>query len=128
MPFVALAVLLTATASAQVTWTTIYGPITEPLNAVDHVGTDGSSLFIVYSNPWNQYNGGQQFWKYSFGAGDPLHGTWNRLPNPPRTVCSSDSCSDLAYQDGFLYTSALASNGGRTLLRYHIATSVASRK
>jgi hypothetical protein len=121
MPFVALAVLLTATASAQVTWTTIYGPITEPLDAVDHVGTDGSSLFVVFSNPWNQRNGGQQFWKYTFGAGDPLHGTWNRLPNPPRTVCSSDSCSDLAYQDGYLYTSALATGGGRTVIRYDVA-------
>ena len=120
---VVLTFALAAAAGAEVTWSTVFGPVSEPTDAVDHVGTDGTSLYVVFSNPWNQQGGGQQFWKYSFGADDPLNGTWTRLANPPRTVCSSDSCSDLAYQDGYLYTSAAANNGGRTVLRYSVAGS-----
>jgi hypothetical protein len=121
---VAIGMLFAVSASADVAWNLISGPISDPPDYIDHVGTDGTSLYVVFNNPMEMQNGGQQLWKYAFSSGDPLHGTWTRLATPPRTVCSSTpaSSSDLAYQSGYLYTSAVAKPSGITLLRYKIAT------
>ena len=97
---------------SAVDWKTIQGPVSE-WTSYNHIGTDGTSLYVVFAN--------QQLYRYSFPAGDPTSGTWTRLANPPRNVYASNSFSDLAYQNGYLYTSAAANTGGRTVLRYRIA-------
>jgi len=108
-------ILLSVAVGAAVTWDTITGPVSETADQYNHIGTDGTSLYVVFAN--------NQLWRYSFTAGAPLSGTWTRLADPPRTVNAWDSYSDLACQSGYLCTSALpSSGGGRTLLRYKIAT------
>lgn len=108
-----LALFLCAGAqSAVITWSTVTGPVDEPSTAINHIGTDGASLYVVFGN--------NQFYRYSFADGDPLSGAWTRLADPPRLVCGNQSDSDLAYQNGRFYTSAINSSR-RVLLRYDIA-------
>ncbi len=94
----------------------VWGKISGPVNdsgAYNHVGTDGTALYVGFGN--------NQFWKYDFPAGNPTLGHWSQLATPPRTL--NDNCyGDLAYQNGYLYSNAAGSAGGRTLLRYQIAT------
>jgi len=93
-------------------WGTINGPVNDS-SAYNHVGTDGTALYVGFGN--------NQFWKYEFPAGNPTPGHWSQLATPPRTL--NDNCyGDLAYQDGYLYSNAAGSAGGRTMLRYQIAT------
>lgn len=94
-------------------WYTINGPVTESATAYNHIGTDGTSLYVVFSN--------NQLWKYAFSTAAPLFGSWSRLADPPKTVCTSNSWSDLTYQDGYLYTTALGDATYRKILRYKIA-------
>ena len=104
--------LAASSVGAQVSWSTITGPVSEASSVYNHIGTDGSSLYVVFQN--------NQFRKYEFLSGSPTAGTWTQLASPPRTVIGSNSCSDLAYQGGYLYTSAV-SGSNRTILRYRIA-------
>jgi len=108
-----LAICLASAAVADINWSIITSPVNDGAGAYNHIGTDGTSLYVVFGN--------QQFWKYTFNADNPTAGTWNRLADPPRNVCDWDSYSDMAYQNGYLYTSAVANNGGRTILRYNIS-------
>jgi len=108
---VAVVSLAASGAYAQVSWSVINGPVNEGSSVYNHIGTDGSALYVVFQN--------NQFWRYVFPPNSPTGGTWERLADPPRTVIGSYSCSDLAYQDGYLYTSA-TSGSNRTILRYKI--------
>jgi hypothetical protein len=113
---IVLATLLATSVGAQATWSTIYGPVTDFPTAANHIGTDGTSLYVVFGN--------NTFYKYVFNAATPTTGKWTELATPPRSVIGQDSYSDLSYQAGYLYTSALANTGGptvgRAVLRYSI--------
>lgn len=105
--------LSTSLAGAVITWDTIEGPADETATAINHTGTDGVALYVVFGN--------NQFYKYEFEPESPLSGIWTHLADPPRLVCGANSDSDLAYQQGYFYTSAINSSK-RVLLRYNIAS------
>jgi len=109
----AMGMLAPVGAGAQVTWSVITGPVSEASSVFNHTGTDGTSLYAVFQN--------NQFWKYSFADDSPTSGAWTRLATPPRTVNGANSNSDIAYQNGYLYTSAI-SGTSRTILRYSISS------
>lgn len=98
---------------SKVTWSVINGPVSEASSVFNHIGTDGASLYVVFQN--------NQFWRYSFAAASPTSGIWTQLATPSRTVNGPNSNSDLAYQAGYLYTSAVLGTN-RTILRYSISS------
>ena len=110
--FTAFSILLIfTTIHSQVVWLTFKGP---KGHEYDRMGTDGTNLYIITN--------GNELWRYSFPQGAPNFGTWKKLKNAPRQVTAWDSYRGLAYQAGYLYTSALPNKGGgRTIIRYKIA-------
>jgi len=121
---ISLLIVLSVVCQAQsVTWNVISSPISDPLDSINHIGTDGTYLYVVFTNTYGLQGGGQQFWRYKFNVSSPLSGSWIKLATPPRTICSvNGSVSDLAYQNGYFYMSALANNGGRTIVRYKVSS------
>lgn len=93
-------------------WSVISGPVSDDSNAFNHIGTDGSALYAGFTDG--------SFWRYTFTAGLPTLGRWQRLADPPRTM-NGESFGDLGYQTGYFYAAAAADGGGRTLVRYDIA-------
>ena len=96
---------------AQVNWLSFKGPAGEEWS---RMGTDGKDLYFTTA--------GNQLWRWRFLPGTPNFGRWTRLKDAPRKIDGWDSYRGLAFQGGYLYTSAIpSSGGGRTILRYSIA-------
>jgi len=112
-----LVLLAAASAASAVTWDWLPPPTAAPAGSINHTGTDGSYLYVVTHD--------QRLFRLDSWTVDPFYptATWTELAPPPRSVCSGATTSGLAYQSGYLYTLALASQGGdsRTVLRYKIA-------
>jgi hypothetical protein len=114
-----------AAAMGQVTWQTMYGPVSDPGDKWNRIGTDGTTLFCVFHQEWEQEG---KFYRYYFLPESPADGWWLMMSDPPRPMSvpwAGGVSAELAYQDGYLYGHASTTNhpGGdwaRTFVRYHI--------
>jgi hypothetical protein len=109
-----------------VDWVSITGPRSDNWSKCNRIGTDGSSIYCVFSQEGVGLT--NTFYKYSFTPGSPTSGAWTRLADPTRysNVPWGGQSGDLAYQNGFLYNQSLTTNnatGGwtNTITRYNIA-------
>ena len=109
------AVLLLATCAtglAQESYSAFTGPGGQEWS---RMGTDGTDLYFT--------TGGRKLHRYTFPANSPSLGVWTQLTDCPRIINAWDSYRGLAFQNGYLYASAIpSSGGGRTIVRYQIAT------
>ncbi len=115
LTLVILAFVCTGTASAQLNsaWNEFSGPTG---HFYARMGTDAIDLYICTEE--------NQLWKYSdFDTQSGLNGVWTQLADCPRIITDWDSYKGLAFQNGYLYTTAIPDGGigGRTAVRYEIA-------
>ncbi|GMV36224.1 MAG: hypothetical protein AMXMBFR61_07320 [Fimbriimonadales bacterium] len=119
-----LALMPAQFAVADVTWDVLYGALSDPGYKVNRIGTDGTTLFVVFDQEWEREG---KFFRYDFDPNDPSYGLWTQLSDPPRPITvpwAGGVTGKLAYQDGYFYTIGASQNhpyGGdwrRCVLRY----------